>query len=71
MDYIVKLSDLASEYSHIREKVGGSELIVNNQTMGENVNWRSFYDTSETLENVSRVYAEDIRVLDYAEKGVS
>ena len=71
MDYIVKLSDLASEYSHIREKVGGSELIVNNQTMGENVNWRSFYDTSETLENVSRVYAEDIRVLDYAGKGVS
>ena len=66
MNYVVKLSDLADEYSHIREKLGGGELIVYNKTKGENIDCRRFYENNETLKNISRIYAEDIQELGYA-----
>ena len=65
MDYMVKLSDLSDEYPKIRERLGGGGLVVDNQTKGEDVDWRQYYGSNEALENVSRVYEEDIRVLGY------
>ncbi len=65
MDYIVKLSDLANEYHHIRDRIGGSELSVHNKTEGA-ADYREFYDDRETFENVSRIYAEDIKTLGYS-----
>lgn len=65
MDYIVKLSDLADEYRHIRDRIGGSELSVHNKTEGA-ADYREFYDDKETFENVSRIYAEDIKTLGYS-----
>ena len=66
MDSIIKLSDLADEYPELRNRLGGDELMVDNQTKGEDVDWRQYYASEETLENVSRVYAEDIQVLGYS-----
>jgi hypothetical protein len=65
MDYMVKLTDLASDYDYLMRRFDGGELIVDNATKGEPVNYRSFYTSAETFANVSRIYAEDIRVLGY------
>ena len=66
MDHIVKLSDLECEYSHLRARLGGGELAVRNKTRGEDADWHGFYDNNETFENISKIYAEDIKELGYS-----
>ena len=66
MDYMVKLTDLAGEYEKLRRRFDGGELIVDNATKGRPVDYRSFYTSEETFANVSRIYADDIRVLGYS-----
>jgi len=66
MDSIIKLSDLSDEYPELRNRLGGDELKVHNKTKGEDVDWRQYYASEETLENVSRVYAADIQELGYS-----
>ena len=63
---IIKLSDLSDEYPELRNRLGGDELKVHNKTKGEDVDWRQYYASEETLENVSRVYAADIQELGYS-----
>ena len=66
MDSIIKLSDLADEYPELRNRLGGDELKVHNKTEGEDIDYRKFYNSNETLKNISTVYAEDIQELNYA-----
>jgi hypothetical protein len=66
MDYIVKLSDLAAEYHHLKDRLGGDELKVYNKTEGEDIDCRRFYENHETFKNISTIYAEDIQELGYA-----
>ena len=66
MDCMVKLSDLSQEYEKLRRRFDGGELIVDNATKGEPVDYRSFYTSAETFANVSRIYADDIRALGYS-----
>jgi len=65
-DCMVKLSDLSQEYEKLRRRFDGGELIVDNATKGEPVDYRSFYTSAETFANVSRIYADDIRALGYS-----
>ena len=65
MDYMVKLADLPNEFKKLRQRFKGRELSVRNKTKGGTVDYRSFYTSAETFANVSRIYAEDIRVLGY------
>ena len=71
VDYMVKLTDLAGEYENLRRRFDGGELIVDNATKGEPVDYRSFYTSAETFANVSRIYADDIRVLGYSSQADS
>jgi len=65
LDCIVKLSDLSGEYEKLKRRFGGGELIVDNETKGALVDHGSFYTSKETAANISRIYAEDIELLDY------
>ena len=71
MDCMVKLSDLSEEYEKLRRRFDGGELIVDNATKGGQVDYRSFYTSAETFANVSRIYADDIRVLGYSSQADS
>ena len=66
MDSIIKLSDLSDEYPELRNRLGGDELKVHNKTEGEDIDYRKFYNSNETLKNISTIYAEDIQELSYA-----
>ena len=66
MDSIIKLSDLSDEYPELRNRLGGDELKVHNKTKGEDIDYRKFYNSNETLKNISMIYAEDIQELSYA-----
>lgn len=65
IDYILKLSDLQTEYEKLREKFNGVALIENNLAQGGKVDFRSFITSNETYKNLAKVYAEDIRLLGY------
>jgi hypothetical protein len=65
IDYMLKLSDLQTEYEKLREKFNGVALIENNLAQGGKVDFRSFITSNETYKNLAKVYAEDIRLLGY------
>ena len=65
MNQIVKLSDLSGEYPKLSGRYGGSELITDNMTNGENVDLRSYYTSAETLRNIAGIYGADIEALGY------
>jgi hypothetical protein len=71
MDSMVKLTDLAGEYEKLRRRFDGGKLIVDNATKGRPVDYKSFYTSEETFANVSRIYADDIRVLGYSSQADS
>ena len=66
MDCMIKLSDLSSKYDSLRQRFGGGQLILDNVTKGGAMDYRSFYTSEETFANVSRIYADDVKVLGYA-----
>lgn len=66
MDCIVKLRNLQKEYSNIRERLGGGELAVYNEAEGGSADYDQFFKNRETFENITRIYADDIRELGYA-----
>jgi hypothetical protein len=65
MDCIIKLSDLSNEYEELRQRFGGRALEVHNEAKGGEVDVSKFYQSSETYENIGRIYAEDIKSLGY------
>ena len=66
MDYMVKLSDLNDEYHHIRKRLGGGELIAYNKLDNKGSEHSSYLTNQETLDNIARIYAEDIVELGYS-----
>ena len=56
----------SDEYPELRNRLGGDELKVHNKTEGEDIDYRKFYNSNETLKNISRIYAEDIQGLGYS-----
>lgn len=68
MDCMVKLSDLASEYEGLRQRFGGGELIVDNETEGGAVDFRQFYTSEETVASIRHIYAEDFQQLGYSQE---
>jgi len=65
MDQLLKLSDLSDGYAKLRNRFGGSELIVDNKTNGDSVDVRQYYKSEETCDNIARIYTEDIDMLGY------
>lgn len=65
MNQILKLSDLSDEYAKLRNRFGGSGLIIDNKVSGKSIDLSSYYTSAETLSNIASIYAADIEALGY------
>lgn len=68
VDFIGHMEDFQNDFNHVKHKLGVPEAELPHKNKSGRSDYRKYYN-AETAEIVARVYAEDIRLLNYTFDG--